>query len=246
MFSAVLDAIDDGHLDAEFEFVFVNRERGQTVPTDSFLDLVKVNSIPLVTRSSMRFRRERGNSPWETLRSDFELEMLTQLKGFTPDVSVMAGFMLFTPAVSRQMLLLNQHPALPSGAIGKWQDAIWDVIEKGEELHGAMMHVATPELDRGPVVSMCSFPVQGPDYEPLWKDVRNRDIAKLKDAGDESLPLFVAIRDAGVKREPHLVVETLKAVAEGAVDLRAIIKDDINDPIDLTDKVESALARIGT
>ena len=242
MFTAVLDAINAGELTAKFEFVFVSRERGQTAPTDSFMDLVEANDIPPVTLSSLEFRRANGNAPWNQLRDRFDNAILAKIADFKPDVSVMAGFMLFTPGVSRQLLCLNQHPALPSGTIGKWQDAIWDVIEHGEDQHGSMVHVATPELDRGPVATFCRFPIRGPDFDPKWDHLRNQNIPSLRRSGDEDLPLFAAIREAGIKRERPLVVETLKAIANLEVDLNAIADGMIDRPIDMTNRVEAALS----
>ena len=242
MFTAVLEAIRSGALTAKFEFVFVNRDRGQTAPTDSFMDLVEVNDIPLVTLSSLEFKRANGNAPWNQLRDAFDRAILAEVADFNPDVSVMAGFMLFTPGVSRQMLCLNQHPALPGGPIGKWQDAIWDVIERDEEQHGAMVHIATPELDRGPVSTFCRFSIRGSNYASKWVDAKNQRIPSLRRAGDENLPLFTAIREAGIKRERPLVVETLKAVANREVDLKAIAVGTIVAPVDMTDRVESALS----
>lgn len=241
MFTAVLQAIDSGALTAKFEFVFVNRDRGQTAPTDSFMDLVESNDIPLVTLSSLKFRRANGNAPWDQLRDAFDRAILAKVADFKPDVSVMAGFMLFTPGVSRQLLCLNQHPALPGGTIGKWQDAIWDVIEYDQEQHGSMVHIATPELDRGPVATFCRLPIRGRNFARKWGDAKTQHIPSLRRAGDENLPLFTAIREAGVKRERPLVVETLKAVADREIDLNAIAAGTIIAPIDMTDRVESAL-----
>ncbi len=242
MFTAVLDAIKSGALAAKFEFVFVSRERGQTDPTDDFMDLVESNDIPLVTLSSLKFRRANANVPWDQLRDAFDRAILAKIVDFEPDVSVMAGFMLFTPGVSRQLLCLNQHPALPGGTIGKWQDAIWDVIESDEDQHGSMVHIATPELDRGPVATYCRFPIRGTSFTPKWEEAKNQHIPSLRRAGDENLPLFTAIREAGIKRERPLVVETLKAVANREVDLNAIADGAIVAPIDMTDRVESALS----
>ena len=241
MFTAVLDAIQSGALTAKFEFVFVSRERGQTDPTDDFMDLVEANDIPLVTLSSLKFRRANDDAPWNQLRDAFDRAILAEVADFNPDVSVMAGFMLFTPGVSRQLLCLNQHPALPGGPIGKWQDAIWDVIEHEQKQHGSMVHIATPELDRGPVATFCSFPIRGRKFDPKWEDVKNQNIPSLRRTGDENLPLFAAIREAGIKRERPLVVETLKAVADREIDLNTIAASDITEPIDMTDRVESAL-----
>ena len=107
-----------------------------------------------------------------------------------------------------------------------------------------MMHVATPELDRGPVASFCSFSVRGPGFDRLWQEAMHYDIRELRNNCDEHLPLFAAIRDAGVKRERPLVVETLKAVADGEIDLRSIAEGRQTEPVDMTDRVEAAVAPI--
>ena len=242
MFVAVLDAMRSGHLNAEFEFVFVSRERGQTAPTDSFLDLTELNNIETVTLSSQRFRRNNDDAPWSKLREAYDKAALSALERFSPDVSVMAGYMLYAPEISRRMLILNQHPALPSGTIGKWQDAVWDIIENKQDRHGAMMHIATPALDRGPVATYCSFSVRGPEFQPLWEDIQHCDIGELRSKDDENVPLFAAIREAGLKRERPLVVATLKEIADGEIDLSAIAAGTRSCPIDMTEAVEAAVA----
>ncbi len=243
MFEAVLQAINSNQLNATFEFVFVNRERGQTGPTDSFLDLATTNEILTITLSSQRFRLAHDRKPWAQLRDAYDNVALSSLERFSPDVSIMAGYMLYAPEISRRMLILNQHPALPGGTVGKWQDAVWDVVENNQDRHGSMMHIATPELDRGPVVTYCSFSVRVGEFNPLWKDAQQCDIRELRNKGDENLPLFTAIREAGLKRERSLVVETLKAVADGEIDLSAIAAGTHFRPVDMTDAVESTIAQ---
>ena len=243
MFTAVLDAIRSGDLNARFEFVFINRDRGQTAPTDSFIELSEANQIPTITLSSLKFRRQHDNASWDQLRESFDGLALSELKPFKPDISVMAGYMLFAPEISRHMLVLNQHPALPGGTIGKWQDAIWDVIQNDGNCHGAMIHIATPELDLGPVVTTCSFSVRGPGFDSLWQDTPKRDISQLRKSGDESFPLFATIRRVGVQRERPLVVETLKAIADGEIDLNSIKQGGHIEPIDMSERVELAAFR---
>lgn len=243
MFAAVLDAIRNGDLNAQFEFVFINRDRGQTSPTDSFIELSEANQIPTITISSLKFRRQHNNAPWSQLRESFDRAVLSELESFKPDISVMAGYMLFAPEISRDMPILNEHPALPGGTIGKWQDAIWDVIQNNSDRHGAMIHIATPQLDRGPVISTCSFTVRGSGFDSLWQDARNRDISQLRKSGDEAFPLFAAIRRAGVKRERPLVVETLKAIADGEIDLLSIKQGAHIEPIDMSERVDRAANR---
>ena len=243
MFESVLHAIESNYLNVKIDFVFINRDRGQTAPTDSFIDLATANHIPTVTLSSLKFRRQYNNEHWDNLRYAFDKAVLSKLQPFSPDISVMAGYMLYAPEISRQMLILNQHPALPGETIGTWQNAIWDVIQNNANRHGAMIHIATPELDRGPVLTTCSFSVRGTIFDPLWEDANSYDIASLRNSGDESLPLFIAVRQAGIKREQPLVVETLKAIADGDIDLANIANRRRIEPIDMTDRVDLAIAR---
>ena len=155
----------------------------------------------------------------------------------------MAGYMLYAPEISRRMLILNQHPALPGRHHRK-------VARRGlgrhrkptNDRHGAMMHIATPELDRGPVTSFCGFSVRGPAFDPLWEDAQHSDIDELRSKGDEDLPLFSAIREAGLKRERPLVVETLKAVANSEINLSAFAVGARSNPLDMTEAVEAAVA----
>ena len=62
-----LEAIKSKQLSAKIEFVFVNRDFGQSDKTDQVLNLVKKNNIPLVTLSSRKFRKSRKNKAWEKL-----------------------------------------------------------------------------------------------------------------------------------------------------------------------------------
>ena len=243
MFEAVFEAINSNQLNANFEFVFVNRERGQTEPTDSFLDLTTTNGLPTITLSSQMFRLAHDRKPWPQLRDAYDKAALSALERFSPDVSVMAGYMLYAPEITRRMLILNQHPALPEGTIGKWQDAVWDVIQNNADRHGVMMHIATPELDRGPVATYCSFSVRGPEFNQLWKEAQRYNIRELRSKGTSNLLLFMAIREAGVKRERPLVVETLKAVADGEIDLSAVAAGTHSHPVDMTEAVEAAVAQ---
>ena len=240
MLEAVLSAIDAGTLDAELEFVFVNRERGQTAATDYYMELVESRDIPLVAFSSRKFRRSRGNVIWSSLREDFDREVLTRLSDYSPDVVMQAGYMLYAPVLCQSLLMLNQHPALPGGTVGRWQDAVWDAVETRATEAGSMVHVSTPDLDRGPVVSFCRFEISGPAWERLWHDAvkRPEDPAERKTV-EQSNPLFNAIRRAGLSRERPLVVRTLASIADGEIPLSLSRTRDVEAAIDLTEAVEA-------
>jgi hypothetical protein len=105
--------------------------------------------------------------------------------------------------------------------VGTWQEVIWRLIEEHSDTAGAMMHIATPELDEGPVATYCKFAIRGPAFDPLWGDIDGRAVEELKAKEGEDNALFREIRRHGVERELPLVVATLKAFAEGKVRIEA-------------------------
>ncbi len=237
LLSSALDAIDSGDLPAELGFVFVNRKKGQTKLTDRYLELVESRGIPLVTLSSREFRRSHDNRPWPELREDFDRAAIELLRPHSADIAVQAGYMLIAPLLCSEYLTLNIHPALPGGTIGMWQQAVWDVIREGLDETGAMIHVSTEDVDEGPVLATASFSVRGEGFDSLWSEVAGSDVGDLKKEPGEELPLFQAIRNAGLLRERPLLIETLKAVAAGRIDPTGP-----GEVADLTPAVERAAA----
>lgn len=206
-------------LDARIEFVFSNREPGEAEGSDLFFDLVKGYGLPLVTLSSKRFRKEHGGGPMSKHRVSFHAEVMKKLSGFSPDICVLAGYMLVTsPEMCRRYPMVNLHPALPGGPAGTWQEVIWELIEQRADESGVMVHVATEVLDSGPVLTYCSFPIRGGVFDPLWRAVEGRTVQELQSQGEEQ-PLFSAIRREGMRREVPLLLETLKSLVGGRLRL---------------------------
>ena len=173
-----------------------------------------------------------------------------QLKPFRLDVLVMAGYMLIaSPAFSRHHVILNLHPALPTGPTGTWQEVIWSLLEREEEETGAMMHLATAELDRGPVVSLFRFPITGGDWDPLWQQFRDKrqtmSTAQIAAAEGEAEPLFAEIRRRGEIREIPLLYQTLRQFTLGQLNTAAgaVFAESSRLPLDLSDLVNEELAR---
>ena len=216
----VQDHIERGLLDARIQFVFSNRDPGQAQGSDEFFSLVSSYNLPLVTRSSARYRRSRSSSglAWDELRPEYDRLVLEDLKDYRPDICVLAGYMLiFSGEVCNRFPLLNLHPALPDGPIGTWQSVIWELIRQRAGQTGAMIHLATEELDRGPVISYCTAPICGPDFDEAWGALEGLALDEAQATQGEDLPLFQQIRRAEYIREPYLVLETLRAVSEGRV-----------------------------
>ena len=189
-FETVQNEVSEGKLDARIEFVFVNRDRGEAAGSDDLIDLVESHDIPLVTLSSRRFRREHGGGPFARHRLPFHRQAVRLLESFDPDVCVMAGYLLFSETeVVDRWPTINLHPAAPWGPAGMWQDVIWDAIDKRAAESGVRVHVATSVLDEGPLLTYCTYPIRGPEFDPLWRDFDGRIIDDLMAEGEGAAAL---------------------------------------------------------
>jgi len=213
-------SLKKGETEAEIAFVFCNREPGESVDSDLFLKLVDSFHIPLVCYSYLKFKDGRDDSrQGEALprwRLDYDREVMDRLKNFHPDLCVLAGYMLI---VGEEMCLrynmINLHPAAPGGPAGTWQEVIWQLIERKAGETGAMMHLVTPELDRGPVVTYCTFPITGEPFDNYWREIESKGIDEIKRSQGDNNTLFQLIREQGLKREFPLIVSTMKAFSQG-------------------------------
>ncbi len=253
LLAAAQGEIAAGRLAAELAVVFCDREPGEDAQTDVFLEQVRGYGLPLVCFSYRRYRRERGlppvraGEPLPEWRRDYDREVMRRLEPYRFDLGVLAGYMLVASDVMCERYdMLNLHPAAPGGPRGVWQDVIWQLIEAGARESGVMMHLATPELDAGPPVTYCRYPIRGPAFDRLWVAVAGRSVAEIRAAEGEENALLVEVRRQGVARELPLVIETLRALADGRVrivDKRLLDRE--GRPIrgyDLTAEIERAVA----
>jgi len=234
LFNRAHRAIQEGSLDAEIVCVFCNREPGQSPNTDAFLNDVAAASVPLIAKSSGEWRKRVGGAtsdpagelaPW---RRDYDEWIRSRIAPHQPDVALLAGYMLVvTDALCDALPLLNLHPAAPGGPAGTWQQVITRLIEAGAAETGLQLQRVTTRLDRGPVVTYCTYPIRGPGFDPLR--------AARPDPADRGSPLFQAIRAAGVAREEHFIIESLREYARDP--------EHPPDAADITAQVEAALRR---
>jgi phosphoribosylglycinamide formyltransferase-1 len=224
LLAAAQEAIAQGRLKARIQVVFCNRDPGEDTNTDAFLEQVRGYGIPLVTLSSRDFRRKRDGrvarkgAPLPEWRRDYDREVMRLLAPYPFGLGVLAGYMLiFCDEACQKFGLLNLHPAAPGGPAGMWQDVIWELIRRRAGQTGVMMHLATPDLDQGPPVTYCLYPIRGPGFDELWRQAEGRPVEEIKASEGESNALFAEIRRHGVAREAPLVIETLRAFADGRV-----------------------------
>ena len=211
----IYERIATGVLDAKIEFVFCNREPGEAEGSDRFLRMVEEYGLPMIAMSSRRYRRDHGGGQFSDHRGSYHNEAMKAMSVFSPDICVLAGYMLIT---SLQMVqrykMINVHPAAPSGPTGAWQDVIWMLIRDEAVESGVTVHVATEMLDAGSVIAYCTFPIRGGAFDSLWRDIAGRTIHEIKAKGEDQ-PLFQLIRREGIRRERPLLLETLKLLASG-------------------------------
>ena len=228
--------------------VFCDRERGEAPESDRFLDLVDRLGIPAVTlssRASWAEAQKLGVSR-ATWRDEFHRGVADLLVPYRIGVLVLAGYMLIaSPALCRKYAMLNLHPALPGGPMGMWQQVIWELIESEAGETGAMIHLATAQLDRGPVVSYFRLPLRGPDWDPLWRQFRDKrrtmSVEEIAAAAGEGEPLFAEIRRRGEIREIPLLYLTLRQFAEGRLNTAdgCVFAESARLPLDLTEEVDA-------
>ena len=217
----VQERLQAGEIDARIEFVFSNRERGEAAGSDAFFDLVDGYGLPLITHSSAQFRRRAGG-PFAARRAEYDGELRQKLAGYRPGLCVLAGYMLIAGGeLCRAWPLLNLHPALPDGPTGTWQEVVWQLIQRRAERTGAMIHLATEEVDRGPVLSYATVPLTGPAFTPHWQEVESIGLERAKAEQGEALPLFQQIRYEQYRREPYLLFETLRSITQGEISIAA-------------------------
>ena len=247
LLNAANEAIRDGRLDAEIVCVVCNRVRGQSSNTDLFLDDVERAGIPLIASSSLEWRRRVAGEisvPGEELatwRRDYDRHLYEQIQQHSPDVGMLAGYMLvITDVICDHLPCLNLHPALPDGPIGTWQQVIHELIARRADRSGMVLQRVTTELDRGPTVTWAQYPIRGPEFDPLWN--------QFGDDPESETPLFHAIREAGASREPAFILQSLQALATrgfaASTSSAALTGSEIGS--DITAEVESEMRRTGS
>ena len=242
LLTVVQRSIALGEIEAEIAFAFCNREPGESPESDLFLKLVESYGIPLVCFSYQEFKADKGPE-W---RLDYDREVMNRLRGFDADLCVLAGYMLIVgEEMCHRYNMINLHPAAPGGPKGTWQEVIWQLIDNKAKETGVMMHLVTPELDKGPPVAYCTFPIRGEPFDKYWREIEGQPVAEIKQRQGENNRLFKLIRKYGLAREFPLIISTLKVFSQGKVRIaEGRVVDAEGRPIsgyNLTDEINKQL-----
>ena len=256
------------NIPATIEWIFCHRETGDAPFDDEyrerelFFELAASKGIPVATLSHLRFMselRKRGlkesnsaaepSAALQEWRNLYGREVVSTINLLPPiDIVVMAGYMLIigNPELAN-LVLVNIHPALPWGPRGTWQEVIHQLIAEKASEQGIMVHIVTEELDRGPVISYCRFPIQGPEWEPLWeewyRDIKPETAIETR----ENHALFKKIRAEGEIRELPLLRGAIRELAfENVVvrDKKVLAGGKLQEEgVDLTSKIEEIVSK---
>ena len=251
LLKAVQRSIELGEIEAKITFVFSNREPGESKESDLFFKLVESYHIPLICFSYQKFTAGRSIlvteqagalPPW---RLDYDREVMEHLRGFHPDLCVLAGYMLIVgEEMCQRYNMINLHPAAPDGPTGTWQEVIWQLLDNEAQETGVMMHLVTPELDKGPPVTYCTFPIKGEPFDKHWQKIQKLS-PDSPERHSEALSLFKLVRQHGLAREFPLIISTLKAFSQGKVKIMAgKVVDAEGRPIkgyNMTDEINKAV-----
>jgi folate-dependent phosphoribosylglycinamide formyltransferase PurN len=211
LLQSVQDKSYSGDINGKISFVFSNREPGEAKESDLFFELVRSYNIPLVCFSHKKFKAAKEEEDLgikKDWRLRYDREVNRRIEQFAPDFCVLAGYMLITgEELCQKYDMINLHPAPPGGPTGSWQEVIWALIQNEAATAGAMMHLVTPELDRGPVISYCLFSIKDEPFSEYWRK-------------DDKNMLFRLIRQHELIREFPLIILTLQALSQGDVSIK--------------------------
>jgi folate-dependent phosphoribosylglycinamide formyltransferase PurN len=211
LLQAAQDKSHSSDINGKISFVFSNREPGEAKESDLFFELVRNYKIPLICLSHKKFKTAKEEEDLgikKAWRIKYDREVNKRIKPFAPNLCVLAGYMLIvSEELCQKYDMINLHPAPPGGPVGNWQEVIRTLIQNRADAAGAMMHLVTPELDRGPVVSYCLFPIKGKPFAEYWRR-------------DDKDMLFRLIRQHELAREFPLIIMTLQALSRGEVGIK--------------------------
>ncbi|MFC1933146.1 phosphoribosylglycinamide formyltransferase [Chloroflexota bacterium] len=223
LLTVVNNSIKQREIEAEIDFIFCSREPGEAEESNLFIKLVEDYHIPLICFSYQKFKVKQSVPPTNqalglpSWRFYYDQEVMNRLQDFSPDLCVLAGYMLITgEEMCQRYDMINLHPAAPGGPTGTWQEVIWQLINNEAQQTGVMMHLVTPELDKGPPVAYCTFPIRGESFDRYWQEIEDSmpDSPERQRAKDS---LFKLIREHGLAREFPLIVATIKAFSQGKI-----------------------------
>lgn len=148
-FQAIINSISKGELNAEIVCLITNNSKAYCV------ERAKQNGIPYFHISNITHPEQK----------EYEKAILSILNDFKVDLIILAGYMKIVPASvikSYRNRILNIHPALLPKYGGKGMFGMnvhKAVIESGEKISGATVHLVDEIYDNGKILNQMQVEV---------------------------------------------------------------------------------------
>jgi phosphoribosylglycinamide formyltransferase 1 len=205
LFTTMSTKIKSGEIDARLAFVFINREVKGNQYRAKLIAMAEEDGVPVIIIPSDTFRPDLKRKDMTAWRDAYGDTLRDRVSEHGMDFGVLAGYMLILdPVTCQRYNIINLHPALPDTYQGTWEEIVRKVAEGDDDKYGSMVHVCTPELDRGMVVAYDEF-----------------DIMDLRRSAGSIDELAKAIRAREVRREVPLLIEVVKVLVDGDLTLKS-------------------------
>lgn len=226
LFSTVRSGIASGQIDARISFVFINRDVKGNANRAKLVAMAEEDGVPVLMLPSDGFRSDLKARDLPAWRDEYGRAMRDLISEHPMDFGVLAGYMLILdPRTCAEYDIINLHPALPNTYQGTWEDIVKRVAESEDRTYGSMVHVCTPELDRGATVAYDEFAIG---------DLRERYASKEE--------LASALRERQRSREVPLLMETIRMLSGGGLELKGgVLHGASGGPLDLSRAIDSSL-----
>ncbi|HTL02208.1 MAG TPA: phosphoribosylglycinamide formyltransferase, partial [Vicinamibacterales bacterium] len=148
---AMIDAIDEGRLQAQIGVVIANKQDAAGL---EHARRASVDTLVLDHQDKAKF----------ATREDYDKELVRQLNSRNVQLICLAGFMrLLSPVFIEAFpnAVLNIHPSLLPAFPG--MNAQYQAWEHGAKVSGVTVHLVNAELDGGPIVLQETVPVLDSD-----------------------------------------------------------------------------------
>jgi folate-dependent phosphoribosylglycinamide formyltransferase PurN len=240
LFINIAKDINRGFISANLAYIFCSREYGENKNTDEYVnateqyfrevgldsEIIRFSAKKFKPDLKKKARKAKDTNLMDKIRDEYYEEAMDLLeeKGYSARKTpvFMIGHMEIIPdnTVSKYTMI-NLHPATPPGPIGKWEDVMWENIEKRVKAVGGMIHIATKDMDRGPVLTYYEFPVSE-ECKNLWEvlDSRTESLQEIKEKEYKSNPLFKRVRLEQYIREGSLIAVTIKKLGDKVLEIR--------------------------
>lgn len=234
LFSAMRSKIKSGEIDAQLSFVFLNREVKGNQNRAALIAMAEDDGVPVIILPSDGFRNDLKAKDMNAWRDAYGKAMRERISEHPMDFGVLAGYMLILdPETCMKFDIINLHPALPNTYQGTWEEIVRKVVENGDRYYGSMVHLCTPELDRGQTIAYDRFP-----------------LADIRERYERPEELVHQIRAVEVRREAPLLMATIGLLASGQLRIIGGKLFDANDSLvevetDASELVDRLLANGG-